>query len=151
MLVKCKVDPNIKNDIEEVKGLLKSVTDQLYEASQRNENIDKVLDKVVEFLKVDDSIGVQYKDLTGRVESQLEDLEYLVSKQNDLIDKCAELQDNYFKIYSTFLAMQNSIRIMKATVDQHKDKGCGLEGSIGDYPTYISDFLETILKIGEDL
>lgn len=140
-----------KQDNVELINSLKSATDQLYEACQRNENIDKVLDKVVEYLKVDSSIEVQYKDLTGRLETKILDLEYIVNKQNDLIDKCNDIQNKYFELYSTFLTIQNSIRIMKATVDQHKDKGCGLEGTIGDYPTYISDFLDTILKIGEDL
>lgn len=91
------------------------------------------------------------KELNKRLESQVSNLEYIINKQDNLVNKCNELQGNYFELYKTFLAMQNSIRIMKATVDQHKNKGCGLEGCIGDYPTYVSEFLDSILKIGEDL
>lgn len=99
-----------------------------------------------------------YKDRSERLLNMI-NTEYkpTITEQEKTIQEQREQLETYQKkiqelygVWEDFENMKVSLRIVKATLEQHIGQDCSLQGIINDYPQYVCDMIKTILNEKEN-
>lgn len=90
-----------------------------------------------------DKINTYYKP-------KIAEQEKIIEEQREQLEMHQKKIQELYGIWENYENMKASLRIVKATIEQHIGQNCNLEGVINDYPQYVWDMIRTILNEKEN-